>query len=224
MMSKLAFSMIDSGCGTEISVVEAAAYCGRALLDVAKNANIIEINRGQLRFYHQLMLEYFAAMELSRIGLSNRLERLSPEVDGGQRKNNQWDQVIITLCGVSEFPDEIIIAVEEKDAYLAAMCISSGIQVQPTTIERTVNGLLDVIATRWAWLDFANCREAACKALIDIGRPAVPFLRKFLGGDPRTEINLDTVKEILGFVVGAGAAAGVALGAIYIVANFPPAI
>lgn len=218
-LSKLAFNMVDSDYATEIPIAQALKYCDRKLLQVAKSARIIEFNNENLKFYHQLIQEFFAAIELKRIGLSNKLQ--PPQVEDGQRKDARWDQVVIALCGISEIPDDIVAYILEKqDPYLAAMCIASGIQVNETTIGKTVSRLLDNI-NKWKWLDSEKRSEVACKALVDIGRPAVPFLINFLENDPRTMIQLEgTVKDTLKVV----ALGGALVGGYFLSISFPPAI
>lgn len=177
MLSKLAFHMVDSNNTIEIPVKEARKYCSPEILEIASSANIIIIQDEKLKFYHQLMQEFFAALELKKCDLLKKIQR--PQISEGQRKDTHWDQVIIALCGISESPDDIVnYILQANDPYLAAVCISSGIQVRETTIEKTIEQLIRNIDL-WDWLDSEKRSELACRAISDIGKPAVPFLASF---------------------------------------------
>lgn len=179
MFSKLAFDMIDSDNVVEIPVADALKYCNHEILQIARSANILRMENDKLKFYHQLIQEFFAAIELKKVSLSKKLQL--PHIRNGQRIDSRWDQVIIALCGISEFPDDIVnYVLKIKDPYLAAVCISSGIVVSESTIKKTVEQLIGNIAV-WNWLDNISEKRSkvACKAIADIGKPAVPFLASF---------------------------------------------
>ncbi|MGB3510646.1 MAG: trypsin-like peptidase domain-containing protein [Microcoleaceae cyanobacterium] len=219
MFSKLAFHMIDSDNVVEIPVVDALKYCNHEILQIARSGNILRIENDKLKFYHQLIQEFFAAIELKKVGLSEKLQR--PHIRNGQRIDSRWDQVIIALCGISEFPDGIVnYILKIKDPYLAAVCISSGIVVSESTIEKTVEQLIGNIAV-WDWVDNMCERrsEVVYRAITDIGKPAVPFLASFFESEEVVLLDHGSLaKETI--LLAGGAALGV-LGTATLIAMAP---
>jgi len=191
MFSKLAFFMIESENSIEIPINDARKYCSLEIIQIARSANIVRIDNGKLKFYHQLMQECFAAVELKRYELSKILQR--PQIERGARKDSRWDQVVIALCGICgmyeprDNPDNIVnYALKTKDPYLAAICISSGIKVSESTIKKTVDQLIENIAIS-DWLDSEGRSRVARKAISDIGKPAVPFLLNLFESEIESE-------------------------------------
>ena len=197
--SKLAFKMIEDDLGTEVEQSYAENNCrlSPSFLEVAKSAHIIDIDGENMRFYHQSMQEFFAAVEMKRIGFSTKLQKL--KFDKGGRKETKWDQVIITLCNISSNPDQVIDQVlKEGDFYLAAICICNDSRVSQAYVDRTVTGLVKL--TENAWLDYAGRLAAADKALEKIGSSAIPSLRQILDNE-EVKTSLKTrVVEILGSI------------------------
>jgi len=203
MFSKLSFNMIDSNNSLEISTTEVLKYCSFEIMQIARSANIIRIDSEKLTFYHQLMQEFFAAVELKRCELSKVLQK--PQIESGQRKDSRWDQVVIALCGISEFPDDIVnYVLKVQDPYLAAICLSSGIKVHESTIKKTVDQLIENIAI-WDWLDSEKRSRVACKAISDIGKPAVPFLVNFFKSEKVVLFDRESVVKGAAMVVAGGA-------------------
>lgn len=67
--AKLAFAMIDEYKPIDVSVDYALKHLeSDLLLERGKWANFIDVNGNEVRFYHQLMQEYFAAVNLDQIG------------------------------------------------------------------------------------------------------------------------------------------------------------
>jgi V8-like Glu-specific endopeptidase len=228
MFSELAFSMIENENLIEIPIIDAKKYCSFEIMQIAQSANIIRIDNGKLKFYHQLMQEFFAAVELKRRGLSKTLKR--PQIERGNRKDSRWDQVVIALCGICQKddlldnPDNIVNhAFKVQDPYLAAICIASGIQVNEATIEKTVKQLIGNIAI-WEWLDSEKRSDVARRALSDIGEPAVPFLLSFFESESKKVVQVDR-KDIEGIVEGIvkGAAILAAGGALLLLSGAIPA-
>ena len=207
MFSKLAFFMIETENLIEIPVQDALKYCSSEIIHIARSANIVRIENEKLKFYHQIMQEFFAAVELKKCALSKKLQR--PQIEGGSRKDSRWDQVVIALCGIcapSDTPDNIVnYALKAQDPYLAAICISSGIQVHEATIEKTVKQLIGNIAI-WEWSDSEKRSDVACKAISGIGKPAVPSLIGFFENDEEVVL-FDRQSVVKGLVaVAAGGA------------------
>ena len=217
MLSKLSFHMIYSNNAIEIPVTEALKYCSLEILQIVRSANIARIENEKLKFYHQLIQEFFAAVELKRCELSKKLQ--PPQIEGGQRKDSRWDQVVIALCGISEFPDDIVnYVLKVQDPYLAAICISSGIQVHESTIRKTVDQLIGSIAV-WDWLDFEKRSEVVCRAISDMGRPAVPFLVNFF--ESKDVVLVDRGSLAKEAILLAGGAVGAVVGTAALIAIAP---
>jgi len=67
--SRLAFSMIKENLPSSVPVGLALRHLKSSeVLRVGCGANIIEQSNAEVRFYHQLLQEYFAAVRLSRVG------------------------------------------------------------------------------------------------------------------------------------------------------------
>jgi len=214
-LAELAFYMIDSDNSVEIPEADALEYCSAEVIAMARSAGIVRIKDKKISFYHQLMQEFFAAVKIKKAGLSQRIEK--PQIKEGQRRDSRWDQAIVSLCGISESPDDVVLSVlEARDPYLASICIASGIKVSSTTIEKTINQLIEGIAV-WDWLDSEKRSEVTIQSLSDIGSPAVPFLLKFIESKEvvlvdREGLTKDTLVMVGGTVLlVAGAAAALAI-------------
>jgi hypothetical protein len=115
----------------------------RQLLHAGRAASIVDL-RGEpvrVRFYHQLMQEYFAAVEALRYGVTKLMQ--PPEIQQNRRVAQKWDQVIIAACGIAPDPDKVLLEIAEKDFYLAAECIASGIKVRPETVQQIVGSAVE---------------------------------------------------------------------------------
>ncbi|MCB9452135.1 MAG: HEAT repeat domain-containing protein [Anaerolineaceae bacterium] len=140
-----------------------------SVLWVAHRAHLVEIRGRQMRFYHRLIQEYFAAVKLQESGVKSVLAR--PDFYLG-RIAGKWDQVIIALCGLVEDAEAVIEEVIPLDPWLALDCIHSGIRVSSKCYERLLNELYNrMLAMDWP------VRRAAVRVLGEIGDPAaIPAL------------------------------------------------
>ncbi len=114
-----------------------------SLLNAGRAASLVDV-RGKparLRFFHQLMQEYFAAEEALRYGVTKLMQ--PPVVNQNRRIAQKWDQVIIAACGIAPDPDAILMEIASKDFYLAAECIASGIKVRQETVQKIVGRVLN---------------------------------------------------------------------------------
>jgi len=138
-LSNLAFAMIDQSMPVYVPRDFALPFFAEpSLLDTAISARFLEEEGGTVRFAHQLMQEYFAALGLARAGLPTRLEQ--PRFnDLGSRIPGKWDSVIVALCGIWPEPDSIVRAVAEVDPLLALQCLASGIDVSSATREQAIS-------------------------------------------------------------------------------------
>lgn len=148
-LSGLAFDMIDAGRPTEVPLdyaVEKLRERGllrwkwRAhvndLLYVTQRANLLEQRGRYVRFYHQLLQEYFAALQLIDMGVEGRIEPLTATGVSGVRMAKKWDQVVIAACGLNaEQADNLVCQTATLDPCLAVDCLGSGITVSDSTRE-----------------------------------------------------------------------------------------
>ncbi|NDJ54640.1 MAG: TIR domain-containing protein [Chloroflexi bacterium] len=193
-LARLALAMLDNDMPVDVPVNWAIKQVGQSiLLTLAHNASILEIRAetsngasqhapgsdeggGQLRFYHQLMQEYFAAVGLRIEGFESRLPKPAFNSQVG-RTATKWDQAIMALCGIADDPSAMVTQIAEVDPFLAASCISTRIiitdkvrrSVEDRLVEHLMEGDMDV-------------KKAAAKALAEIGdRPAVQGLFRVYG-------------------------------------------
>lgn len=127
-LARLAFSMINSDMPTEVPLSYATFYVSDYLiLEKGRNANLVVIKEDKIRFYHQLIQEYFAAIGLSVVGVSHIdfEKRISKYPLPEYFSRNKWDQVIITLCGIVSDPVEILKRVIRYDPSLGVDCLES---------------------------------------------------------------------------------------------------
>lgn len=136
--AKLAFNVIDHQMPVDFDITYARSVVERdELLRTARSANLIEFTGDKMRFYHQLMLEYFAAIGLRTVGITAKLSKVnmvefyefatSNELTR-KRAPTLWDQVIIALCGLIPNPNEYLLEIAQLDPYLALLCLQSGIK------------------------------------------------------------------------------------------------
>lgn len=153
-----------------------------SLLWAAQNANIIEIHGSQLKFYHQLIQEYFAAVHLRQIGINSRLEE-AHFVQGYGRVASKWDQVVIAACGLSDVKDvdATIENIYVKDLNLAARCIASNIPVRDGLQDDIIKSCINVLGAKDARF---HIQLNATDALIQIGARSVPYLVDVLHTKP----------------------------------------
>lgn len=147
-LANLAFAMIDQSMPVYVPCDFALHYTGDPeLLQAATRGRFLEEQSGTVRFSHQLMQEYFAALGLARVGLATRMAQ--PQFDElGRRIAGKWDPVIVALCGSERNPDAAVRAVAEVDTLLALECISSGIGVTGATRELIISQALSEVQSR----------------------------------------------------------------------------
>jgi HEAT repeat protein len=151
--AQLAYAMIDEDQPLDVPLEYALAKIGSPeLLWAGVNASFAIIDGEYVRFFHQLMMEYFAAVELDQKDVSSVIvverekawnstppglpplppeERKkvlsSPRGMYGARWGEKWDQVIIAVCGLTSTLDVHIREIVGVDLYLAAEWLTSGV-------------------------------------------------------------------------------------------------
>ncbi|MBK8021301.1 MAG: HEAT repeat domain-containing protein [Chloroflexi bacterium] len=136
---KLAFTMLEANMPNSVSREYVLRFLAESILIAGKSANFIEIRGDEIRFYHQLLQEYFAAVHLAEVGIGNKLR--PPKYSSRYTRIAQkWDQVIIALCGITA-PDATITQIAKIDPDLAVTCLESGITVSQTAFSTLLNEL-----------------------------------------------------------------------------------
>ncbi|HEX2905936.1 MAG TPA: HEAT repeat domain-containing protein [Phototrophicaceae bacterium] len=185
----LAFAMIDEHEPINVLREYALKYLGdESLLRVGSSANLIEIHGYEMRFYHQLMQEYFVAVDFNRRGVSHLWNRLEYVTAWESKK---WRQPIISLCGIVSNPTSFLRQLAVKDACGAANCLLSGIKVSSSTREQIVSKLIKSLE-HGDW----RIREEAVHFLRDLEH--VDGLIEALGNEDE-EVRWSAV-EALGFL------------------------
>ena len=132
LFGRLAFTMIDEGLPVDISREQATRFLekklwfgfkksdSQQLIKAGQSANLLEIRGDQIRFFHQLVLEYFAAAALKS---RRKLIPISPSSFDqiyGSRLATKWDEVLTALCGIADDPDRVVQEIAQTDPWLAA--------------------------------------------------------------------------------------------------------
>ncbi|NEO55631.1 MAG: CHAT domain-containing protein [Okeania sp. SIO3B5] len=112
----------------------------RNLLLAGKSANLLVVQDNTVRFKNRLIQDYFLAVTLKSKGLNSILKK--PTIFNGKRLIESWDYPIIALSGLVNEPNEIIKQIAEKDPYLSAMCLDSGVKVNDEALEFIVTKLV----------------------------------------------------------------------------------
>ncbi len=133
-LASLAFAMIEEDRPTSIPrsyLLDQLQFVGfgQALINVALGATILKSDADEIRFSHQLMQEYFAAVKLNQVGLGNRVGELhfkwadefAPFAFGGSVAG-KWDEVVIAACGITKDTDQFISTIAEHNIFLAVRC------------------------------------------------------------------------------------------------------
>jgi len=197
--ARLAFAMIDSDMPVEVTRDYALLFLrDKEFVSIGQSASFLVSQNHGVRFYHQLIQEYFAAIGLARVGISHiRLDKKplqAPSRHSGKyrrfpqdysedtfessstpeyRRSSKWDQVIISLCGFIEHPEDIIKKVARIDPLLAVDCLLSGVGV---SLHDVIDGFVEATND-----EDETLKKAALIALAKIGKEeAIPHLAKAL--------------------------------------------
>jgi len=93
-----------------------ATYNPADLLYLGRSASLLDESAdGSLRFTHQLLQEYFAAVALLRLGMDSPLLREAA-------RYYTWDEVLVLLAGLMEDATPLVELLMPIDPYLAARC------------------------------------------------------------------------------------------------------
>jgi len=149
------------------------AYNPADLLYLARSASLLDESAdGSLRFTHQLLQEYFAAVALSHYGMQSE-EMLQAA------KNRHWDNVLVLLAGIIDQVDCLIEVVSPLNPYLAARLVQGSRGVSMTVRHSLVQRLELKLTSK-----FRGERLLAIRALADMkAKEAVPQLVSLLSSE-----------------------------------------
>ncbi len=182
--SKLAFAMIADNMPIDVSQQYAISKIDtRGLLHAGFQAHFVEARGEQIRFYHQLIQEYFAAVEMQQLGYAQYIQPIMFVL--GRRTASKWDQVVIALCGIVLDASEIVAFTAERDPYLAVQCIISGAHVEKAIVEQVVMRVLALMNDT-----NARIRKLGEQCMTSLGVNAVSALLRSLDSSsiPHTTI------------------------------------
>jgi hypothetical protein len=156
--SKLAYTMIDEDQPIDVPIEYVLKYgVTSSLLMVGLSANYVIINGNHMRFYHQLMQEYFTAVELERHQI---LKVKKPSQVFFGLSESRWDKSIVAQCGICQDANDLVQQIAYINIYLAADCIASGTHVSNDITVNIIKRLSDRL-TGGIWL----LRRAAADSL-----------------------------------------------------------
>ena len=197
-LAQLAFVMIQRGeVGTTVDLdwVEnalgsapsaqdgASTFTVAELLKLAADANLLEVSQRQerVRYYHELLQEYFAALLLQRqYARGEDLVFLFGDY--------RWEQTASMVCGLVDRPDRLVVAIleglgPERGALLAGACCAEAIAVlRQETVDQVVGSLqalagagigplgikaMDLIAR----IDYTRVEDMVLEPLPDAAQP-----------------------------------------------------
>lgn len=183
------------------------------LLSIAAGAKIVEmpVDRSRVRFYHQLLQEFFAAQHILKLEPAQtaalwRWPWFGDEMPGWNRPTNNfeplppppptgWEETTTLAAGLATADrNKFVAAIERVNPVLAARCVLRGVDVAPSVRTQVLNGLLSAIADPKVAL---RARIVAGEALGQLGDPRlgtltiVPSGKFFMGeGRDRHEVSL----------------------------------
>ncbi len=222
-LARLAFAMQEQGEGTTFAVATAQAALPRrgqnaegetleilpaVVLRLGRCATLLDpALTGEVRFYHHLLQEYFAAQELlrrfaggedlSRLWRARRLQAEMPAAQVGEwdalpePPGTGWEVTTLLACGLAADPAALVTAVAAHNPALAGRCLDEAGRAEIETVLR--GGL--AVGKRSAHPGLAQALEATRRRLAaEVYDPAVHLRARLLAGftlgrigDPRLQ-------------------------------------
>lgn len=195
-LAQLAYAMQSAGeRGTAVEhgwaeTQLAAAECApAALLTAAAGATLLDLSGGQVRFVHQLIQEYFAALAWqSQFAAGDDLRRYWPD---GWTTPSGWEETAVLLAGLLPDMTAFITQLLPANPPLAARCVAESGGVRP--------GVEVISGVQSALVEIASSLTALGKERVVAG-DALNYL-----GDPRPGVGVkDDVPDIVWCTVPAG--------------------
>lgn len=127
----LAFDMIHKEKPVEVPLDYALDHLGDPnLVRAGCGASLLATHGDRIRFYHQLIQEYFAARSFREKPVSDVLDE--PIFDPDGRIAGKWDQVVMTSFGIAPNPSDLLRQILVYDPWLAQTCAMKGACIRPT--------------------------------------------------------------------------------------------
>jgi formylglycine-generating enzyme required for sulfatase activity len=199
-LAQLAFAMQAKKLGTVIPVDQAKtltpasipfkgktySVSAEELFQFARGARVFDTNlEDDIRFQHQLLHEYFAALELQRrfeldedLGHFWKTTRTVAEMPASavgdwdplpEPPSSGWEVTTILACGLSRAPEKLIEAVRQINPALAARCLDEAGIEKPAAV--TASTRADLLADLYNPLIHLRARLQAGYLLGKIGDP-----------------------------------------------------
>jgi len=186
-LAALAYAMqMERGRGTTVErewalgqLCQAVPDCdAERLLYLATSATLLDADGATVRFYHQLLQEYFAAREMGqRVAAGELLDRYWPPDHWWEPSG--WEETAILLAGMEPDASALLEGLAVVNPVVAACCLVEGGAQASETARRTIATTL--IARMTADQQVPVARAQAGDALSRLGDP-----RPGVGVDPTT--------------------------------------
>ncbi len=129
-------------------------------------AGFLISNNDVLDFRYPFAKHYFAASHLFSMKPKKILGLIEePSFFFGSRMSSVWDSVFIILTGLAEEPSNIIMAISERDPFLAAKCVDSGINVDQSVLDSLGEFFRHLLDEE----EHPSVLSASAEALADLG-------------------------------------------------------
>ncbi|MBN1580088.1 MAG: SUMF1/EgtB/PvdO family nonheme iron enzyme, partial [Anaerolineae bacterium] len=152
-LSALAYAMqAERGRGTTVARIWAIEQLCQAvpgcdterLLYLAASATLLDANTETVRFYHQLLQEYFAARALGKRMAAG--ESLADYWPSTWREPSRWEETFILLAGMVSDVSALLDQVVKVNPVVAARCLlGSGTQASEPTRSQVAGALVEVL-------------------------------------------------------------------------------
>lgn len=143
-LAELAFHMIDESRPTTVPRAYVNTTIDDKLLRFCERAGVVAVEDKGVRFHHQLIQEYLAAVAL----VAQPLDTFIAEA--------RWREVIVALSGLLDTPDDMVQLVSSKNCILAARCLLGGAVVEDATTGIVVGNLIHALELLTQRLDAAE--------------------------------------------------------------------
>jgi HEAT repeat protein len=156
--ARLARSMMDDRKSQQVSIEYAEqktthwtqfawrAAAARPLFHSAMSAGLITVDGVGVRFSHQLVQEYFAALSFIDASQCARMDEVKE-----QRRSGEWFSemsTFVALCGLVAQPDDLVRLALGWGAQYAGACLASGVVVSDQLQGEIVAALIAIIRRR----------------------------------------------------------------------------
>ncbi len=138
------------------------------LLYLATSATLLDSSDVAVRFYHQLLQEYFAAREMGRrVAAGERLSYYWPA--GGWWEPSGWEETAILLAGMKSDASALLADLADVNPIVAARCLlEGGAQASEVAHRKIIRSLMASLSSQQA---SATGRVQAGDALARLGDP-----------------------------------------------------